>query len=554
MKTQLPLLFIFLLFWGHMRAQTTENFETETIGSATFTDNGQQFQITSTAPANFDVYHFAGGGWSGTGVDNRFIDNSGSTFFNLPVQFAISTVGGTPFMLKSMYLCLAKSDVTLIVIGSVTITGRLAGDEVFSVTTNGPYNTAWTTQNGFTFFDMATLGGVNNSNAVIDSFSITTTGNIAYVALDAMTWECGTPAITQVSQTNVSCNGGANGSATVSASPGVTYNWTPGNPAGDGTATVTGLTAGTWTCTVTTACGLSSSTSFTIEEPEAILINTQPVSVMAVYGDTVNFTISATNAESYQWQVSSNGTDWDAITEGGTEPSYAGTATSTLTVSGVTTALDGYAFRVVLSNDGDCETVSGSATLLVRDGLLAVDDDFSAVPITEGQGGIAGDVTANDLFNGENVDDEAIAITLVDNGGLAGATINEEGELAIPTTATEGTYTLTYTICELANTDNCSDATITVVIQPDLSVQELKVMEIKLYPNPARTEVFVQIPNDSDMNDTVMRIYDVSGRRLLEQAVSKPLHRMDMASFPAGIYLFDIASPSGKVTRKIIKH
>ncbi|MBK8923814.1 MAG: DUF5011 domain-containing protein [Saprospirales bacterium] len=54
-------------------------------------------------------------------------------------------------------------------------------------------------------------------------------------------------------QTNVLCNGASTGAASVSASggtPGYSYDWT-GAPPGDGTASVTGLAAGTYTVTVT---------------------------------------------------------------------------------------------------------------------------------------------------------------------------------------------------------------------------------------------------------------------------------------------------------------
>ncbi|WP_445725517.1 SprB repeat-containing protein, partial [Flavobacterium sp.] len=77
------------------------------------------------------------------------------------------------------------------------------------------------------------------------------------------------------SQTNVSCFGGSNGAAAVSAATGgigpYTYNWTPGNPIGDGTTSVTGLTAGTWTCTVTDANSCTSTRTFTITQPSAIV-------------------------------------------------------------------------------------------------------------------------------------------------------------------------------------------------------------------------------------------------------------------------------------------
>ncbi|KAF2517456.1 hypothetical protein E0W68_10820, partial [Flavobacterium salilacus subsp. salilacus] len=55
--------------------------------------------------------------------------------------------------------------------------------------------------------------------------------------------------LTPASQTNIACNGGSTGAATVNTATGgaggYTYNWTPGNPTGDGTTSVSGLSAGT---------------------------------------------------------------------------------------------------------------------------------------------------------------------------------------------------------------------------------------------------------------------------------------------------------------------
>ncbi|WP_310558626.1 LamG-like jellyroll fold domain-containing protein [Flavobacterium sp.] len=79
---------------------------------------------------------------------------------------------------------------------------------------------------------------------------------------------------TAASQTNVSCNGGSNGAASINiptgGAGGYTYNWTPGTPTGDGTRSVTGLSAGTWTCTITDANSCTTTVNFTITQPTAI--------------------------------------------------------------------------------------------------------------------------------------------------------------------------------------------------------------------------------------------------------------------------------------------
>src|SRR5690606_32558225 len=135
---KLYLLICCILAMTRLTAQTTETFESESVGTPYFTDNGQGFNITSQGPATFDVYHFSGGGWNGSGTDNKFIDNSGSTYFNTPVQFTISSSGAIPFFLKSMYLFLAQSNVSLNVSGTVILTGKLAGTTVFTASAASP--------------------------------------------------------------------------------------------------------------------------------------------------------------------------------------------------------------------------------------------------------------------------------------------------------------------------------------------------------------------------------------------------------------------------------
>lgn len=308
MKKNYFLLLISFLFSAHMYAQTTETFETETAGSTTFTDNGKAFNITSQMQGPFDIYSSTTAyGWNGTSADTRFIDNTGGTAFNSPVQFTISGGSGMAFNLKSFYLFMSTNLINLNVSGSLIITGKLGGVTKFTATANSPFNTNLNSANGFTFINMSSFGGQNNANNTIDQFVVTTTGNIAYVALDAMTWQCPSVTVSPVSQTNVACFGSNTGAATVSAAggSGFTYDWAPGNPAGDGTATATGLTAGTWTVTVTNSCGSSNSTSVTISQPGTAVTATQSQTNVTCNGlSNGSATVSAsggTGSYSYSW-------------------------------------------------------------------------------------------------------------------------------------------------------------------------------------------------------------------------------------------------------------
>ncbi len=372
----LPLLFLCML----VRAQTTETFETETTGSTSFTDNGQVFNITSNGPNIFDIYDstsLGGYGWNGTTIDNKFIDNSNSVSSN--VNFSISTANGNAFNLKSMYLYIAKSSGNLDVTGSITIIGSLAGVDLFTITTSSGFNPSTAIANGHTFIDMLTYGGQNNASVLIDKFTITSTGDIKYIDLDAMTWQAGPtcPSVTVTNnlQTNVSCNGGSNGAASVTASggSGFTYDWTPGNPTGDGTNSISGLTAGTYTCTVTNSCGNSNSTSFTITQPSALTATTSKTDVSCNGGSNGTATVAAsggTTPYTYSWSPS-GGTN--ATATGLAAGTYTVTVTDnnscqitrTITVNQPTTALGGTISKTDVSCNGGA---NGTATVAASGG------------------------------------------------------------------------------------------------------------------------------------------------------------------------------------------
>ncbi len=330
----MKILFTFCLLLASclLAAQTsTETFETESHGSTSFTDNGQVFNITSQSGGTFDIQaNFPGTGWNGTAADNRYIDNSYSASTGSGgVQFTISAAGGTVFQLKRMWLFLSTVNLNLNVSGTCTITGKQAGVTKFTVTQSSGFTTSTTSYNGYTLIDLSTYGGANNSGISIDEFVVTTTGNFEYVCLDAMTWQpgsCPAVTVTTVSSTNVSCNGEANGTATVSASggSGFAYNWTPGNPAGNGTPAISGIPAGTWVCTVTNSCGQSGSTSFTITEPPALTytsgLKTDPSCNGGANG-TATITLSGgTPPYTYTWAPS-----------GGTAATAAGLSAGTYT-------------------------------------------------------------------------------------------------------------------------------------------------------------------------------------------------------------------------------
>ncbi|MBE8726403.1 T9SS type A sorting domain-containing protein [Flavobacterium hungaricum] len=127
------------------------------------------------------------------------------------------------------------------------------------------------------------------------------------------------------SQTNVSCNGGNNGSAAVSVtggSGGYTYAWD--TAPSQSTAAATGLSAGTYIVTVTDANLCSKTQSFTIAEPDALTASASKTDVSCNGGSNGSATVSVTGGTgtyTYAWSPS-----------GGTNETASGLSAGTYTV------------------------------------------------------------------------------------------------------------------------------------------------------------------------------------------------------------------------------
>jgi len=177
-------LFISLSSFGQT---STETFETETHGSASFTDNGVIFNILS----NVNIYdiqaNYPNSGWGGTTADNRYIDNSGTLNQSQGTSFSIRTTSNL-FKVNRFWIYASAANLNLTVTGTLTITGKLNGVTKFTQTKTAGFNTSATVTKGFTLIDMTNLNGQNYSNIVLDQIQITAGGGYQYLALDAFTW------------------------------------------------------------------------------------------------------------------------------------------------------------------------------------------------------------------------------------------------------------------------------------------------------------------------------------------------------------------------------
>ncbi|WP_027380218.1 T9SS type A sorting domain-containing protein [Chryseobacterium daeguense] len=177
-------LFISIFSFGQA---STEQFETESHSSSSFTDNGVIFNIISHV-GGFDIQaNYPGTGWSGTSNDNRYIDNSGTGNIASGASFGIKTTSNL-FKVNRFWIFLSDTNLNQTVVGNLTVTGKLSGVTKFTQTKNTGFATSLGATNGYTLIDLTNLNGQNYSNIVIDQLQVTLGGAYTYGGLDSFTW------------------------------------------------------------------------------------------------------------------------------------------------------------------------------------------------------------------------------------------------------------------------------------------------------------------------------------------------------------------------------
>ncbi|MFZ1528235.1 MAG: M36 family metallopeptidase [Ferruginibacter sp.] len=181
---------------------------------------------------------------------------------------------------------------------------------------------------------------------------------------------------------------GSNANFTVAASgTGLTYNWQVSTDGGTtwnnvspavttATLTLTSVTAAMnnyqYRCVVSTSgcsggSGTNSNAATLTVSTNSINITAQPAASTVCAGSNTSFSATATGSGlSYNWQVSTDGgTTWNNVSPAVT--------TSTLTLTAVTTTMNNYQYRAVITSSGTCAgSLNSSAATLTVTGPAAV--------------------------------------------------------------------------------------------------------------------------------------------------------------------------------------
>ncbi|NNK10486.1 MAG: hypothetical protein HKP08_04005 [Flavobacteriaceae bacterium] len=167
----------------------------------------------------------------------------------------------------------------------------------------------------------------------------------------------------------VYCSGDTVPTISVTVGAGETADWydaaSGGNLLLSGSTSYTPLTSGVFYAearNMVTGCTSSSRTGVTVTEDTPATATMGPDQTEWV-GNNAVFSISATNANQYQWQMSTNGGSSYSDISDGTD--YTGTQSTVLTVRAVQVNMNGHLYRAVVSNTmSSCPAITTFAAQL----------------------------------------------------------------------------------------------------------------------------------------------------------------------------------------------
>lgn len=127
---------------------------------------------------------------------------------------------------------------------------------------------------------------------------------------------------------------------------------------------------------------------------------------------------------------------------------------------------DLYVNTASISGTGTDPDISNNSAQVNPSVIYAKSNDFSSTAINGCSGGMSDSVLGNDSINGVLVSSSDVTCSILNNGGLSGVSIGNDGKIIIPSGSSAGTYTITYRICQTAPgfTSNCSQTTVKITV------------------------------------------------------------------------------------------
>ncbi len=459
---------------------------------------------------------------SGSGISYQWQVNDGSGFANITnggvydgaTTNTLSLTGATTAMSGYQYKCnvsnscsagISSNTVALTVNTLPAITSQPSASTIcegnntsFAIIASGT-SYQWQVNNGSGFSNISN-GGVY-SGATTNTLSITGVANAMndYQYRCVVSGSCPPAAtsdaailtvyaltsITSQPSASAICEGNNTGFSVSASGAGLTYQWQVDAKAGyyniiDGgvysgattsNLSISGANYGMneyqYRCVVSSNCAADITTnSAELTINRAPYIGLQPTSSTICAGENTSFSLSALgNGLTYQWQVN-NGSGYTDITNGGV---YSGSTSNTLTISGVTEAMNGYEYQCIIN--GTCSPNSTSdAVLLNVNSLTSISSQPISSTICEGD-----NTSYNVSASGAGITyqwqvNDGSGFTNISDGGVYSGATTSTLDISGNTYGMNG-YEFRCEIIGTCSTMNSNIVTLTINTLPSISSQ-----------------------------------------------------------------------------------
>jgi SprB repeat/Secretion system C-terminal sorting domain len=305
------------------------------------------------------------------------------------------------------------------------------------------------------------------------------------------------------SRQQITCFGDNNGMINISVSGSAipfTYNWSNGATTED----IDNLSPGLYSCTITDALGCNITLSnLAITEPESPLFEldnqgNNPLCANSNDGSILLTIIGGINPYNYLWN---NG----EITN---NPQGLGAGDYTCTIT----------------DFNGCELVSSTTTL------------STPPPV------VLNNATVENEMNGDN--SGSVSIDVSGGTGLLSYLWNNTATTSMISGLTIGDY-----FCTVSDAVGCSEVFGPFVIDNVVATIEVTESDVRIYPNPAQSEVFIE----SYLAIQKVRLLDIRGGAYAYQSINAFNSKIVIEALPDGIYILEVIFENGlKAHKKLI--
>ncbi|HEU4719457.1 MAG TPA: T9SS type A sorting domain-containing protein, partial [Bacteroidia bacterium] len=437
----------------------------------------------------------------------------------------------------------------------------------------GAYTYLWTPGN-------ATTAGITNLTAgsytcvVTDANGCSASASINLTAPPAF--------VTSIIASDVLCNGGSTGTADISVSggtPGYSYSWSNG----DMTSTASGLSAGSYTCTVTDNLGCVTTRSVTITEPSplsAVVMDTNATCSNSCNGETNIVPSGGVAPYSFSWSPGGQTTQsLQNLCPGTYTCNWMDANGCAMTSVATISAPPAIVLGAVTTNPTSCVVNNGSINLTASGGTPSYSYAWSNSVTTEDINGLSAgnySVVVTDASGCSDsiamtlspppsptvtmsvsqdticANDASLALTGATPAGGTWSGPGVTGSTFNPGSAGNGLafimYTYTDPVSGCAGTSSDS-----IFVSACTGVQENTAAgNLQVYPNPNNGSFTIEYGDFR--NVTALVLNNSLGEAVGEWKMNSAKLAIDMQSLPAGIYFLQMTTPEGIVTTRIAKN